>query len=77
MIKVTVVSIAGCSATPPTITLVWETAAALNLAVELRHMVVKTGEEAERHRHIGSPTVRINGLDIEPGARTVDRFGIT
>lgn len=32
--------------------------------------------EAEKWKFIGSPTVRINGVDIEPEARTVRHFGL-
>jgi len=38
---------------------------------------VKTLEDAIKHRHIGSPTVQVNGLDIDPGAREINQFGIT
>jgi len=31
---------------------------------------------AQRHRFLGSPTVRVNGRDVEPGADQRDDFGI-
>ena len=74
---VKVVSLEKCSATPPTIELVKETAKEMGLAIDFKHVVVKTAEEAKEHRHIGSPTVHINGLDIDSGARDIDQFGIT
>lgn len=52
-------------------------AARLNLDVNPELIIVKTAEEATRYRHIGGPTIHINGLDIEPDARTVKQFGIT
>ena len=42
--------------------------------VELRR--VETPEEAERERFLGSPTVRIDGEDIDPTANGRDDFGI-
>lgn len=75
--KITVISLAGCSATPPTIALVKDTARELEIAINLEHLIVKTQEEAREHRHLGSPTVRINGIDIDPGARETTHFGIT
>ena len=75
--KVKVVSLEGCGATPGTIALVKETAKEMGLTIKLEHIVVRTPEEAEKHRHIGSPTVQINGLDIDPGARALNQFGIT
>ena len=50
--------------------------AKLNLDVNPELIVVKTTEEAIKFRHIGGPTIHVNGLDIEPGARTVKQFGI-
>jgi hypothetical protein len=42
--------------------------------VELRR--VETIEEAERERFLGSPTVRVDGRDVDPGASERDDFGI-
>ena len=75
--KVKVVSLKKCSATQPTIALVQDVASELGLKINLEHVVVKTREEAVAHRHIGSPTVQISGLDIDPGAREINQFGIT
>ena len=41
---------------------------ALGLKAQVREVPVETTQEAERHRFLGSPSVRINGRDIEPGA---------
>ena len=42
--------------------------------IELRH--IETLDEAERERFLGSPTVRIDGADIEPGAADRTDFGL-
>jgi hypothetical protein len=42
--------------------------------IELRR--VETIEAAEHERFLGSPTVRIDGVDVEPGAAGRDDFGI-
>ena len=44
---------------------------------QFEHAIVKTPEDAVVQRHIGSPTVQINGLDIDPGAREIKQFGVT
>lgn len=75
--QVKIVSLAKCSATVPTINLVKETAEELGIVIDFSHVVVKNAEEANFHRLIGSPTVQINGIDIEPQARKISRFGIT
>lgn len=77
IMQVKVVSLEKCSATPPTIALVREAARDMGLTINLEHVIVKTPEDAVSHRHIGSPTVQINGLDIDPGARAVGQFGVT
>jgi hypothetical protein len=77
IVKVKVVSLEKCSATDQTIALIKEVAAAIGLEINLEHVIVKTREEAVVQRHIGSPTVQINGRDIDPGAREIKQFGIT
>jgi hypothetical protein len=42
--------------------------------VELRR--VETPEEAERERFLGSPTVRIDGEDVDPSAQDRNDFGL-
>lgn len=75
--RVEVLSIAGCDATPATLALVREAAAELGVTVALIHTVVATAAEAHARRFIGSPTVRVDGQDIEPASRTVLHFGLT
>lgn len=75
--KVKVVSLEKCSATSSTIALVKEVANAMGVEIVLEHAIVKTPADAVAHRHIGSPTVQVNGLDIDPGARDIDQFGVT
>ena len=75
--NVKVVSLENCSATPPTIALIKEVAAEMGLSFDLEHAIVKTPEDAVEQRHIGSPTVQINGLDIDPGGRGIEQFGVT
>lgn len=47
------------------------------IAINFKHVVVRTPEKAKEYRLIGSPTVQIEGLDIEPEARDIEQFGIT
>ena len=77
IMRVKVVSLGKCSATSPTIALVKETAGEMGISMDFEHVVVNTAEEAKEHRHIGSPTVQINGIDIDPSARNIVQFGIT
>ena len=43
---------------------------------EVREVLVPTVEAAQRVRFLGSPTVRLNGIDIEPIARDRMDFGL-
>ena len=43
-------------------------------ALELRR--IESSEEAERERFLGSPTVRVEGVDVEPGAAERTDFGL-
>jgi hypothetical protein len=75
--QVTIISLEKCSATGPTIALVEETAREMGIAITLEHIIVRTAAEAELYSHVGSPTVQIEGIDIEPQARSFKRFGIS
>ena len=75
-IKVKVASLTQCGATQPTIDLVKNTAKELAIEIDFQYVAITTPEQAKEHRHLGSPTIQINGLDIEPVARNVDQFGI-
>jgi hypothetical protein len=45
-----------------------------SVEVELRR--VETIDEAERERFLGSPTVRVDGRDVDPGADGRGDFGM-
>lgn len=42
--------------------------------ITLRH--ITTADDAQAHRFLGSPTVRVDGVDIEPDAAHRDDFGL-
>lgn len=48
--------------------LVERVAAEEGVAIDVHHIEVTSSEEAERLRFLGSPTVRVSGRDVEPGA---------
>ena len=75
-LKVKVASLERCGATQPTIDLVKNTAKELGLDIDFQYVAIATPEQAKEHKHLGSPTIQINGLDIEPAARDADQFGI-
>ena len=54
--------------------LVERVAAQAGVELSLRLVEVTSPEDAERLRFLGSPSVRVNGHDIEPGADDLDTF---
>ncbi len=45
-------------------------------AAGIHRIVVKDMTQAERNRFLGSPTIRANGHDLEPGAGSRTDFGL-
>lgn len=50
------------------------TSAGSNSEITLRR--IQSQENAERERFLGSPTVRVNGLDVDPGSGQRMDFGM-
>jgi len=46
------------------------------VADDVRLVRVDSVEDAERKRFLGSPTLRVNGSDVEPGAAERSDFGL-
>jgi len=46
------------------------------LGVQVEMVKIESDAEALRNRFLGSPTVRVNGLDIEPSAREKGDFSM-
>ncbi len=42
----------------------------------IRILDITTEEEAVQHRFLGSPSIRIHGLDIDPEVRGFDDYGL-
>ena len=68
MVTIEVLFFDGCPNHEPTVQLAREVVGALGVAAEVREVTVENAEEAEALRFLGSPSVRVNGRDIEPGA---------
>ncbi len=56
----------GCGHGEETLKLVREVVRSLALSADVEAVVVATAEEAQRLGFPGSPTVLVNGVDIEP-----------
>jgi hypothetical protein len=65
----------GCDNTPPTIDLIEQISSELGIEIDLKMVPVESQEQAQQWKFLGSPTVQVNGLDIEPSARSATAFG--
>lgn len=65
----------GCPAITETIQRIEECLSESGIPVEMRKILVSSQEEANEWKFLGSPTVQINGIDIDPGVRDANVFG--
>ncbi len=66
----------GCSSRDSTIAMVHELTDHLGIKARIREITVSTHEVAARINFLGSPSIRINGIDIEPDAEARKAFGL-
>jgi mercuric ion transport protein len=74
-VKVQVLYFDGCPHYLPTVEQVIETLRAQGVDAEVERVAVTTPEQAQSIAFLGSPSVRINGLDVEREARTLKGYG--
>ena len=67
----------ACGATKPTIELVKDVIDQMEVTSELNIVMLKSNSEANEHKVIGVPTIRVNGIDIDPIANQIHKYGIT
>lgn len=75
--NIEILYVEGCPHHDRTLELVSQVARDLRVDAQIRFREVKTSEEAERLRFLGSPTVQIDGRDIDPQVRTRVDYGIS
>lgn len=68
--KIELLYFEGCPNHKPAREMLRETLASLGRDDEINEIEVRTQSEAEAIQFVGSPSVRINGSDIEPWAST-------
>lgn len=73
--RVEVLYIAECPHHKPTVELAREALGEAGLPQIVEEVEVQTKADAEAWKFLGSPTVRVNGVDVEPEARGVQHFG--
>jgi len=75
--KIEVLYFGGCPNHTPAMEIVRETLDSLGRHDEIHQVEIHTQAEAEAIGFVGSPTIRINGSDIERWARIAQEFGLS
>ncbi len=75
--QVRVVYFEGCPNHEPIVDLVQSVADALKIPVNIEHVKVETEADARREKLLGSPTVLVNGEDLEPDARMRSNYAMS
>ncbi len=74
--RIEVLYFEGCPHHQATVELVHEVIAELGVGADVHEVEVRDHEDATRLRFLGSPSVRVDGVDIEPGARDDAQFAL-
>jgi len=71
---VEVLTFEGCPHAEPALELVKRVLADSGVGATVRRLDVPDAEAAAAQRFLGSPTIRVNGRDIEPGITERDQY---
>jgi hypothetical protein len=75
-VKIQVLYIWGCSSHRSVVAMAQEVVKELNLDADIEEVQVRSAAAAERLRFVGSPSVRVDRVDIEPSARSRTDYGL-
>lgn len=75
-VRIRILHVDGCRHLESTLELVRSVLVREGARATVEVIEVKSGPEAVRLRFLGSPTVQIDGVDVEPTARTRSDFGM-
>lgn len=69
MIKIEILGFSGCPNYDPAVALVKEVVKDLEIDAVIKEVEVRDMEDARRLRFFGSPSIQVNGVDIDPAVR--------
>ncbi len=75
--SVTVVRRPDCAHGLAALTAVKDVADRLGMPVEVEEVLIHSEADARANRCLGSPTILVDGRDVEPNARGLVSFGMT
>jgi len=74
--RIEVLVFEGCPNVDATVARASAASAATGVPAEVTVVLVENDEDAIRQRFLGSPTVRVDGSDVDPAAAARDDFGM-
>ena len=75
--RIEILYVTGCPNHTPAVGRVREALLREDVAAEMVEVEVKDANTARVVGFLGSPTIRIDGRDVEPAARVAQAFGLT
>ncbi len=66
----------GCPHSAPTLRRLFDVLDAEDIVADVNEIDIVTEADARRYQFLGSPSIRIDGSDIEPEARSRKQFGL-
>ena len=75
--KIEILFFAGCPNFRPAVELVERVVADLSIDAHIQTVEVDSADEAVRRRFLGSPSIHVNGQDIEPDAGGRTDFAVS
>ena len=74
--KIELLYFEGCPGFQPTLSLLQQVLDEEGVQTRVQIINVESEESAQKYRFLGSPSIRVDGEDIEPEARTATDFGM-
>ncbi len=59
------------------VTLLEEFCSQKNIEISFDYIVIKSDDDLKNYKFIGSPSIRINNLDVDPNSRTISDYGFS
>jgi hypothetical protein len=76
-VRIEVLYFDGCPNHAPTVERVKQMVVDLSVQEKVEEIEVTSLDQAQQLRFLGSPTVRVNGVDIDPSARQRTNYGLS
>ena len=75
--KIQILYFEDCPNYEPAAELVERTAGEMGLDADIELVYIDSTESANANRFLGSPTIQVEGVDIDPAARDLTDFGLS